>query len=126
MSNQTLMQHLSDLQQCLKRFSLLAESKHENQLAQLEKLKENFQRSYISKINYLSIVNQKRNEDRKCKTIVFDNDISNIYSYSVITQIKEILRAFKNDPYSMRIIIKDVILNWKRQDQVELAECLVS
>jgi hypothetical protein len=36
------------------------------------------------------------------------------------------LMAFKNDAYCLRLMIKDVILNWKRQDQNELAECLVN
>lgn len=72
------------------------------------------------------MVNQVSKDEQTCKTILFDKDISNIYSYSAISQIKDMLRAFKNDPGSLRLIIKDVILNWKRQEQYELAECLVN
>ena len=40
-------------------------------------------------------------------------------------RLKKCSDFFKNDPYSLRMIIKDVILNWKRKEQTELAECLV-
>lgn len=126
MAEKPLLHHFIELQQCLKRFSLLAESKHESIQKQIEDLNEKSQRSYINKINYLALSNQMTEDREVGKTILFDKDISNVYSYSVISQIKDMLMAFKNDPYCLRLLIKDVILNWKRQDQIELAECLVN
>ena len=126
MSEPTLFHHFKDLQQWLKRFSLLAENKHTNIMTQFEKIKENWQRSYVSKVSYLSLAKQMNSEVKKGKSVIFDQDISDIYSYSIICQIKEMLRAFKNDSHSLRLIIKDVILNWKKNDQIELAEWLVN
>ena len=55
----TLLQKLQDIQKYLQRFSLLMESKYENQLSLLNKIKENSKRSYVSKMNYLSLISGK-------------------------------------------------------------------
>ncbi|CAI2372473.1 unnamed protein product [Moneuplotes crassus] len=122
----TLISHLEEIQHCLKKFSQLGENKYENITSKIDDLCEKSQKCYTSKINYLAIASKVNDGAEKAKSLLFDKEITNIYSYSVITQIKEMLKLFKNDPYSFRMIIRDVILNWKRDEQIELSECLVN
>ena len=112
------------------------ESKYENQLSLLNKIKENSKRSYVSKMNYLSLISGKidtvfkyidpTSKAEVARTVIFDKEINSIYSYSIMHQIKETLKTFKYNRKTFRETIRGVIINWKKPEQVMLAENFVN